>query len=183
MTTEALFKVGRLVGGDWLPLVRGDVFEEEESRLRIASRSSGASPIPLLAASLKGPFGILYVLHTSRGGAEPGRYQSPELPRAEVEEFLAAHHAFFTRDARHDIWIYDTDSEGMLVWDRHDVIYAYGLLGDFKKALREAGYEPGKVVIPDPHSHNYHDAFDAAEAKVLKAFDWQMTPLKPEDQQ
>ncbi len=187
MTPEEPFKLGRLDGVDWKPVVRGDVYEEEKTsgadRLRIASRSAGASPVSFLAESLKGPFEILYVLHTPRGEAEPGRYQSPELSRAGLEQFFADHHAFFSRDARHDVWIYDTESEGMLIWDRHDIIYAYGPLVDFKKALRKAGYEPGKVEIPDPHSHNYHDAFDAAQAKVLKAFDWRITPLKPEDEQ
>jgi hypothetical protein len=186
MPADDLYKIGRVAGDGWARLDRGDVFGEDaggDGRLLIASRRTRAHPLQLLAAHLKGPFGILYVLHTPRGDAKPGRYESPLLSRAELDAFLAEHHDFFSRDSRHDIWLHDTDSGGMLVWDRHDIIHAYGPLEDFKRALRKSGYEPGKVEIPDPHQHHYHAAFDGAQAKVLKAFEWHATPLKPEDEQ
>lgn len=182
-----MFKTGKRKDSITIPVDYGSIFQRERTtgpdRLRIGRAGSKPHPFDVLLPRLKGPFGILYLLHTPRGGAQPGRYQSPELGAAQAAGFLAKHADFFALDARHDIWVHDFESSSTLVWDRHDIVYAYGLIEDFGTALREAGFEEGEVNIPDPHSHHYHEAFDEAETEVIEALEWRREPLKPEDQQ
>ena len=48
------------------------------------------------------PFQLLYVLHTTRTGAELGRYESPELNSEAVRAFLDSFGRFLSEDARQD---------------------------------------------------------------------------------
>jgi hypothetical protein len=126
------------------------------------------------------PFTLLYVLHTPRGG-RPGRYQSPELTRQETTEALKRFASYLTSDSRHDLWFHS--SSGLLVWDRHDVVYFYGELAVAEEVLRAAGFSEGSVAIPSPHAHNYHAVFDSDEKSFVAAFDWIRSDLRPEDEQ
>ena len=72
----------------------------------------------------------------------------------------------------------------MLVYDNHNLIYAYGQLQEWSTILTRAGLKevaPELVVIPYPHSHHYHDAFDSDAARLLSSLDWDRTPLREQD--
>jgi hypothetical protein len=136
-----------------------------------------------LAAALTEPFKILYVLHTPRGGSNWGRYESPALDRASVLQFFRQFGEFIASDARHDVWLYSGPDDATLVWDRHDLVYAYGPLDAFEKALGGFGYRlVGEVPIPSPHAHNYHTEWDPSERQLV-ALGWTATPLRPSDEQ
>jgi len=122
------------------------------------------------------------VLHTPRGGGLEGRYESPPMTRDQVEFLLGSHKPFLTRDARHDLWVGD-EHGNLLVWDRHDVLFAYGFLPDFEAALRQHGYSSGGVTIPSPHQHSYDPRFDDDEGQLLADVPWQRQPLQAGDQQ
>lgn len=70
-----------------------------------------------------------------------------------------------------------------LVWDRHDLLYAYGDLEAYLACLQKMGFVEGDVVIPSPHEHHYQMEFDAQAAEVLRSFEWTRTPLRLEDEQ
>jgi len=182
-----MFKLGQLRGAEEEAVNRSAVFVRQATtgpeRLRIAVPASGPDPLPLLVSCLEEPFSVLYLLHTPRGGGEPGRYESPRLSREQLLAFLFTYHAFLAADGRHDVWVHAFSPPATLVWDRHDIVYAYGPLDQFQEALTEAGFTPGVPAIPDPHSHHYHAAFDPQEAAVLGAFAWRHSPLRPEDEQ
>lgn len=75
------------------------------------------------------------------------------------------------------------EDRATIVWDRHDLLYAYGPLEKFTAILREAGFTDGVAAIPSPHVHTYHPEFHQDAAAVMKAFPWSTSPLRPEDEQ
>jgi hypothetical protein len=122
---------------------------------------------------------VLWVLHTPRAATPPGRYQSPPLEIREVVAFLECFAAFLENDARSDVWVLSQEP-ATIVYENHDLIYAYGPLDRFERVLRNRGFESGKISIPSPHAHNDHAEFDSAEKAVAGALDWRVTPLQPE---
>ena len=132
---------------------------------------------------MKPPFLLLYVLAIPRGGGEAGRYQNNySFTAQQVREFLSSFTAFLEGDARHSLWIRSSD-QGMLVHDRHNVIYAYGPLGRFVEVLDAAGLaESEEVRFPSPHVHHYHAEFDLDENRLLRNKEWwTLSPLQDAD--
>ena len=162
-----------------------DVFEVQSfpdwGRVAIGSRSGEVELLLELCRSWGGSFGVLFVLLTSRRGYEPGRYESPSLDHGELGVFLERFSRFIEQDGRHHLWILSTEGEGPLVFDNHNLIYAYGQLGDLTALLESRGYSAGEVSIPDPHSHHYHSQFDEEEESMMTLWDWKRFPLAPGD--
>jgi hypothetical protein len=126
---------------------------------------------------------VLYVLHTSRCGNQLGRYQSPSLEFDALNGFMAEFCEYLTNDARHDLWVYSPRSEAPLVWDRHDLIYAYGPLEQFRAVLKGSLQEGDVDGPPYPHSHMYHAEYDDSERALLRYFHWLHSPLQEADEQ
>jgi hypothetical protein len=159
-------------------------FSEETTsgvpRLAIGS----TSPLPVflkLAAVLKPPFDVLYILHTSRCDNELGRYQSPPIDASTFEAFTTKFADFLSTDGRHDLWLHSRSPEGTVAWDRHNLIYAYGPLDRFADVLRAEGLIEGVVSLPTLHTHHYHACFDDDERGILQYVDWTRSPLWPGD--
>ena len=178
-------KLEHRVGSAWLPFQYGNTFVREEvdgaPRLRIGARGGHAQLLLHCAARLTPPYALLYVLHTSRGGAQLGRYQSPPLDGPELEAFLQRFGAFLAGDARHDLWLHSLPDDVTLVWDRHDLVFAYGALSALTEVLEAGGLREGWPEVPVPHVHHYHAEWDRAERELLQALDWDHWPLEPED--
>lgn len=136
-----------------------------------------------LVESIEPPYFLLYVLHTPRGEGQAGRYQSPSLSLSEFQSFLERYSTFLSGDARFDIWAHSPSENATVVWDRHNLIYAYGSTERFAMALRKLGFEQGTPNVTFPHQHHYRAELDADAASVLKAFEWRYSPLHPEDEQ
>lgn len=136
-----------------------------------------------LTGCLEPPYFILYVLHTPRGEGEAGRYQSPALSNAEFIEFLAQYSEFLGADSRFDIWSHSPNSGGTVVWDRHNLLFAYGPLNSYDRALKKLGYELGKPTVDFPHVHFYRGEFDDYAKSLLEYFEWGHKPLQPTDDQ
>ena len=83
------------------PFAYGNIFTREEvgglSRLRVGVDEAQDAVVAALAAGLRGPFQLLYVLHTSRTGAELGGYESPEVTLSTVRDFCASSVGFCAR--------------------------------------------------------------------------------------
>jgi hypothetical protein len=154
------------------------------SRLVIAPAQGHIETLLKLLPAMTGPFWLLYVLVVPRGHAESGRYQSPE-PQSEVEvkDFLTSFSGFLEKDGRHNLWIASTSSSQMLIYDRHNVIYAYGPLDAWKQLLAaDAFTEVPMIRFPSPHAHHYHESLDSEEDRLLSYYDWRRTPLKSSDE-
>src|SRR5262245_32001832 len=147
-------KIDAFVDSREVPFTYGNTFEREEvaggqNRLRIGFDQAPDGCVLELASSLVGPFQLLYVLHTTRVGAELGRYESPVLSVDQVHEFLRQFGAFLSQDSRHDFWLRSHDGDATIVLDRHNIIYAYGPLPAYEAALRRIGAsQRGLPMIP-----------------------------------
>jgi hypothetical protein len=181
-------KIDAFVGSEDVQFEYGNTFEREtvggRSRLQIGLDDAQDACVRELASGLAGPFQLLYVLHTTRTGSELGRYESPELSRAETHEFLHRFGPFLAQDARHDFWLRSHDDDATIVLDRHNIIYAYGPLTIFEEVLLRIGATSrGLPRIPDPHVHHYHQKWDDSEREVLAALPWIRRPLRESDVQ
>ena len=97
-------------------------------RLVIAPAGDQVDVMRALCEEWPGDYFLLYVLLVPRlGTREPGRYQSPApLSFERISEFCDRFRAFLQTDGRHHFWIGSCMESGLLVYDHHDVIYAYG---------------------------------------------------------
>jgi hypothetical protein len=166
----------------------GNVFGREEvggvARLRAGLDEAQDSAVAALADVLRGPFQLLYVLHTTRTGAELGRYESPDLTAHAVQAFLRQFGRFLCEDSRHDLWLRSHDDDATIVLDRHNLIYAYGPLVAFEAVLKSLGVREAELpTVPNPHMHHYHEDWDHAEEEVLRHFDWHIKALRQADVQ
>jgi hypothetical protein len=128
------------------------------------------------------PFGLLYVLVVSRCDRTPVRYQSLyPTSRDETSRFLKTYCDFLEGDGRHQIWVMSLPGESTLVYDNHDVIYAYGPLEELQHALEVSGLARGPVELLAPHQHRYNPEFDDAERRILGHWPWLECPLQPGD--
>ncbi len=177
-----MHRLTHLVEGRWVPHSHPAVFTTGE-RIVAGVPNSDPSVFGKLLECLEPPYFLLYVLHTPRGEAEPGRYQSPPVSSAEAYDFLQRFAPFLSADARFDLWAHSPGSHGTVVWDRHDQLFGYGPVAQFSSALTSLGFTAGAPEIPSPHQHHYHAELDHLSADVMRAFEWQMSPLRPEDEQ
>jgi hypothetical protein len=180
-------KLESLKDGQWRSHTYSDSYAREQTtgpeRLVIGCSGGHAALVGALAAELRPPYKILYVLHTPRGGSDPARYESPPLDGPDVEALLREFGVFWSEDARHDVWLHSGSDAATVVWDRHDIIYAYGPLVKFERVLGANGIQRGTPALPpSPHAHHYHAEWDQAE-RALVGRGWLMTPLRSGDEQ
>jgi hypothetical protein len=71
----------------------------------------------------------------------------------------------------------------LLVYDRHNVIYAYGQLAAYEKILVQRGLKRADVVaFPVPHVHNYNAVYDSEQNAILRYWQWNESPLQEQDE-
>ena len=175
-------------GSDWVEHSHPAVFcrqsiEGNVVRLAAGVPSGDSDVFRRLLACMREPLYLLYVLHTPRGEGAPGRYQSPALGEHEVLSFLAEFAGLLGSDARHDVWAHSPEGNATLVWERHNVIYAYGPVERFESALIQLGFGAGNIDIDFPHQHHYRAEYDELARAVLAHFNWSYSALRPEDVQ
>ena len=173
---------------DWIPYEYGNVlFRQPTSsgeRLVIGP-SGGHGEVMLALANTWGnqQFYVLYVLLISHSGAETGRYQSPLIECFEdLQAFFHTHQRFLESDGRDHIWIGSPSKDGLLVYDQHNVIFAYGDLARYEQILISRGFSRGEFWFPVPHSHSYPTTNIQCEEELLRHFAWQRSPLQEGDE-
>jgi len=183
-----MYRLGHMVGGEEVEHTHAPTFrlptpESRSSRIVVGVPGSDPTLLLKLAGCLEAPLYVLYILHTPRGEAEPGRYQSSELAFDELASFIEDFRPFLIGDGRFDLWVYSPSQKATLAWDRHNLLYAYGPLECYEASLREAGFVPGEPAVPAPHAHHYRADLDHLAARLVARFDWIYSPLRPEDEQ
>jgi hypothetical protein len=183
-------KIGRVdESGTDYPWNFPDVWATERAagtdRILIAPRNSQVALLSSLVDVVPEPMWLLYVLLASRRNHIPGRYQSPAPESREtVKNFLLEFRDFFEQDGRHNFWIGSAASPAMLIWDRHNRIFGYGPIDEFRQVAIDNGLrqtDPAEIRPPSPHAHHYHAEFDDQENLVLGRWAWQHTPLHDQD--
>lgn len=181
------FKLGSMApDGTWHRHDHGNLWAIEPTsgrdRLVLAPSRAHVDLMIELLRALPEPFCILHVLITSRCGSHLARRQHPQmLPRSGAAHFLREYEAFFEGDGRHHVWVMSVPAEATIVYDNHDLLYAYGPLERFVGIAAARGMNEGEIGIPAPHMHGYHEAYDEAEERLLSAVDWLESPLQPGD--
>lgn len=180
-----MFRLGHNVDGQWVEHVHPPVYRLHESANRLTATAPFSDPAVFVALGLSSPppYLLLYVLHTPRGEGEPGRYQSPDMSVEATKAFLNDYTPFLHQDGRFDLWIHSPETRTTIVWDRHNLIHAYGSAERFAEILQKLGFSPGKPSIPSPHEHYYHSDLDDMARDLLDAIEWYRKPLRPEDEQ
>jgi len=185
---KGFLKISNLKNGDEAPFETPAAYSLQGmssggARLVVGVPAGDPGFLLALLKELHGPLFILYVLHTPRGEAAPGRYQSPEVSVAQAEQFILQFGSFLTADARFDLWVHSPALNGTLVWDRHNQLYCYGPLVQFTAALSSLGFNEQPLPDFGPHIHHYRSEFDDQAQKILQYFQWSFSPLRPEDEQ
>ena len=184
---QSAYKFGAFSGSEEVPYRYPDIYAREGTsgpdRLVIAPSENHVSFLLDLLPLIPEPLGILYVLVVPRTGEKGGRYQiSTPISRTEAEVFLRTFQAFFENDARHHIWVYSVSTPDLLVYDNHNLIYAYGSLVEFEQRALEKGLRMAEAVrFPVPHTHKYNAIFDDDERRLLDYFGWKLFPLRKDD--
>ena len=186
--TPSMYKLGYLSGDEWVEYSVPPIFECIEApsgtrRIAAGVPHGDAAIFERLVLCTEPPYFLLYVLHTPRGEAEPGRYQSPRLTADQFRGFISKFKNFLAADARFDIWAHSSAENATVVWDRHNMMYAYGPLEKFSSELRALGFSIAEPKIPAPHEHHYRKEMDGDAKELLAAFEWSFSPLHPVDEQ
>jgi hypothetical protein len=153
--------------------------------LCIAAGCEQAQFVRALLENMPEPFWLLYVLIVPCGEGQPGRYQVSEpLTRGQVSSFLKRFQNFLELDRRHNVWLKSELGPALLVWDRHNLVYAYDLANSSTETLQQLGWvevDRAAIALPDPHAHNYHAMFDDDARDFLATMDWSWSPLQEQD--
>lgn len=182
-------KFCRLVNEEHIPHDYGDVYFQqpcgEGFRLVIGPSRDQVDLLAELVGELQGnPWYVLYVLLVPRrGNRQPGRYESePFESHAALASFLQSFRCFFESDGRHHVWAGSAANDGLLVYDQHNVIFAYGPLDRFERVLVSRGYREAEFWFPSPHSHAFLPENDAEEERLMAEIEWQSYPLQSGDE-
>jgi hypothetical protein len=181
----------KLGASDWelqTPVRYPNVYAVERTtqpeRLIVGPASDHVDVLLSLAEVWRQDYYLLYVLLVPRQGKrEPGRYQSPgPLSFDQVAAFCRRFAPFLQGDGRHHLWIGSTANAGLLIYDQHEWIWAYGDIPAYVRVLKARGLIEGEVVLPVPHAHAYNAAFDSAEDELAGYWEWSHFPLQPGDE-
>jgi len=91
---------------------------------------------------------------------------------------------FLESDGRHNVWIASESDSEQLIYDRHNVIYAYGPASQWHLILSQAGLsEVASVTFPSPHSHHFHQSLNGEQQRMIASRDWHHTTLRASDEE
>jgi hypothetical protein len=173
--------------GSELPYQYKNIWARENTsgpeRLVIVPASGYIDLLSKLSTVMSAPYFLLYVLQVPRSEVAAGRYQNPEpISRDELISFLRQFGNLIEGDGRHHFWMGSADKSSLLVYDRHQVIYAYGQLETFEAVLDGSGLQQTtEVRFPEPHVHRYNQEFDQQAADLMDYWQWKQFPLQDSD--
>ena len=164
-----------------------NVFERQrlpdgQERLRIGPSRGHVDLMIELVECLPEPLRLLYVLIAAGGDRhQRGRYEAASgVSFEDAETFLSDFGDFLQSDGRHHLWV-ASPGHGTVIYDRHELLYAYGPIDRFVDVLRANGLHEGPLVIPTTHWHGCHPEFDEAQTRMLSRLQWVHSPLRAGD--
>jgi hypothetical protein len=151
-------------------------------RLKISAKKNQVDLIYKLSDCLNPPFYVLYILIESRLGNSLGRYQSPLIEsKNDLKIFLDKYKNYFESDARHHVWLGTINNSGKLIYDLHNLIFAYGPNEKYIQILKQKGFKQKDFKIPNPHDHIFNPENDKYEDLIINHWDWVYFELKEQD--
>ena len=152
-------------------------------RLIITAEKNQTRLIYNLITAAADKFDLLYILLISRTGNKPGRYQSPEpLSKNELREFLNKYENYLETDGRHHLWISSAETDDLIVYDHHNVLYAYGPVKTYSDILDQNSFKKTDTILfPVPHTHQYNRENDEEENDMIHNNEWRYFELEAGD--
>ena len=155
-------------------------------RLALAPDHAACGLIIDLTRPLAEPFGLLYVVLYPHFGHERGRYQAKTpLGRTSMERFFRDYAEFFEMDGRHNIWACSLEPDGrvagQIIYDHHNIIYAYGPLEAYAEVAAARGLVEGPVVVPRDHRHQFDPRYNRDESNLINEREWITFPTEESD--
>gem|GEM_PF-602993 len=180
---DKLYKITKLKDdNEEYPFDFGNIYERERNRVKIGVSHDQVDLLLKLVDELEPPYFLLYVLVVSRLNNQLGRYQSPALDsKQELQDFLIEFKEYLETDGRHQLWIGTTSNSGQLVYDKHNLLFAYGPIEKYRFVLDQLGFKEQAFSIDFPHYHNYHEENDKFEEAILDFYNWKFFPLQDND--
>ena len=89
---------------------------------------------------------------------------------------------FLEGDGRHHLWISSPHTHDLLIYDQHDVIFAYGSIDRFEKVLDQRDFRREEFWFPSPHTHSFPPSNVNSEDELMQYFDWQFFALQDGDE-
>ena len=176
-------KIRLLSDGEWKFSSFPKTYIGENGRLVLGVNDGDMALLKDLVSVLASPVYVLYVLHTARGEADTGRYQSPALTTEDVISVLEQNEEFLLVDSRFDLWVHSPGDGATVVLDRHNYVFLYGLRAIFEARLQATSFVQGGLPDIGSHRHSYLAEFDSVSASLLNMYDWRFSALHPEDEQ
>ncbi len=144
-------------------------------RNRIEIRTLG-SPVALLREFVETwspPYTLLYILVTPQNEQRDGRYQFEPFESFDTfDDFLIEYWDFFEQDGRHHIWVFAPESDALVVYDRHEILYVYGDEKNVLSKLRQKDFDEREIKIPVPHAHHYSHSFYDVSCALFESRRW-----------
>ncbi len=165
----------------------GDIYEHQEGdgweRLAIGPERDHVDVLLSLIEEWSSPdYYMLYISIISHTGKEPGRYESPIVDYLTLKDFLVEYRELLEGFAGHHFWIGNPDGKELLIYDQHNIIFAYGQNERFEGKLLDRGFVAGQVRIPSPHGHSYPSNFVEREDELFRHFNWNYYELQEGDE-
>lgn len=152
------------------------------SRLRIGPNGNHIRLIDRLSEKWSTPrYYVLYVSLVSHTGKKPGRYQSPILSKEDLDVFLYTHKDLLEGYGGHHLWVGHPENTDLLIYDQHNIVFAYGDIPGYHEVLSAEGFREGNFSIPCPHSHSYDPSLTQYEDDLFAYFDWLYSELQDGD--
>lgn len=152
------------------------------SRLRIGPDRDHIRLIDRLSEKWSTPeYYLLYVSLVSHTGKKPGRYQSPILPKDDLDVFLYSNKDFLEKYGGQHLWVGNPKGSDLLIYDQHNIIFAYGDIAGYREVLAAENFREGTFSIPCPHSHSFDSSLTQFEDDLFSYFDWGYSELQDGD--
>ena len=148
------------------------------SRITVGPSDNHIEVLLRLSEVIPPPYWILWVLIIPASDHKPGRYESSmPVDIHELSRLLRKYRLFFEGDGRHHLWILGTEQRERIIYDNHNLLYAYGPLDDFARVLTKLDFSKSLVSIPTPHSHQYDPKNAGVEDMLFSEREWKWSPL------
>jgi hypothetical protein len=112
-----------------------------------------------------------------RIGSPEGRYELlGELDDDSLDVWLDWFKKALDNDGRHTLWV-KCAGDGLIVYDRHEVLFVYCDLAELRSELDVIGYTEGQVRTDFEHQHSYWPVYDDLERYIATSEDFRHYPL------
>ncbi len=130
-----------------------------------------------------GPFFITLVIQEAHGAfKKTGRYYGDRgKTRVQIDFFLDHFHDYFCYDGMHHLWVSCESSDGIVVFDQHDLFYVYQRAAEAGGMLLDAGYKEGLGDEPFNHAHRSRPEIVPGPKEILEFTKWFIAPLQIND--